>query len=158
MDMLPFARVSGHHIVAWLVIGLIAGLLASVVVRGGELGFFRDITVGLIGAVIGGLILPERDRRRLRRRRHPSVHHQGRYPRPIQDPPVEPQGSVPLSRPAASQGPLLVGVVVPMLAAHIERLVSDRLTSRLVDGLVRVCDVLFDASLRFNFTVTGHPA
>jgi uncharacterized membrane protein YeaQ/YmgE (transglycosylase-associated protein family) len=57
MDMLAFARVSGHHLIAWLVIGMIAGLLASVVVRGGGLGFFRDIIVGLIGAVIGGLIL-----------------------------------------------------------------------------------------------------
>jgi uncharacterized membrane protein YeaQ/YmgE (transglycosylase-associated protein family) len=57
MDMLAFARVSGHHLIAWLVIGLIAGVLASLVVRGSGLGFFRDIVVGLIGAVIGGLIL-----------------------------------------------------------------------------------------------------
>jgi uncharacterized membrane protein YeaQ/YmgE (transglycosylase-associated protein family) len=57
MEIFAFARVSGHHLIAWLVIGLVAGLLASVVVRGGGLGFFRDIIVGLIGAVIGGLIL-----------------------------------------------------------------------------------------------------
>jgi uncharacterized membrane protein YeaQ/YmgE (transglycosylase-associated protein family) len=57
MDMLAFARISGHHIIAWLVIGLVAGMLASLVVRGTGLGFVRDIIVGLIGAVIGGLIL-----------------------------------------------------------------------------------------------------
>jgi uncharacterized membrane protein YeaQ/YmgE (transglycosylase-associated protein family) len=55
--MLAFARVSGHHLIAWLVIGFIAGLLASLVVRGTGLGFVRDIVVGLVGAVIGGLIL-----------------------------------------------------------------------------------------------------
>jgi uncharacterized membrane protein YeaQ/YmgE (transglycosylase-associated protein family) len=57
VTMLAFARVDGHHIIAWLVIGLIAGVLASLVVRGTGLGFVRDIIVGLVGAVIGGLIL-----------------------------------------------------------------------------------------------------
>jgi uncharacterized membrane protein YeaQ/YmgE (transglycosylase-associated protein family) len=57
MNIVAFARVDGHHIIAWLVIGLIAGVLASLVVRGTGLGFVRDIIVGLIGAVIGGLVL-----------------------------------------------------------------------------------------------------
>jgi uncharacterized membrane protein YeaQ/YmgE (transglycosylase-associated protein family) len=57
VDTLAFARISGHHLIAWLVIGLIAGLLASLVVRGTGLGLVRDIIVGLAGAVIGGLIL-----------------------------------------------------------------------------------------------------
>ncbi len=57
MDLLAFAKVDGHHILAWLVIGLVAGLLASLVVRGGGLGIVRDVIVGLVGAVIGGLIL-----------------------------------------------------------------------------------------------------
>src|ERR1700685_3327438 len=57
MNILAFAPVAGHHIIAWLVIGLIAGALASLVVRGTGLGFVRDIIVGLNGAVIGGLIL-----------------------------------------------------------------------------------------------------
>lgn len=57
MNTLAFARVDGHHIIAWLVIGLIAGVLASLVVRGTGLGFVRDVVVGLLGAVIGGLIL-----------------------------------------------------------------------------------------------------
>jgi uncharacterized membrane protein YeaQ/YmgE (transglycosylase-associated protein family) len=57
MHILAFAPVAGHHILTWLVIGLIAGLLASVLVRGGGLGFFRDVLVGLAGAVVGGVVL-----------------------------------------------------------------------------------------------------
>ena len=57
VNTLAFAHVDGHHIIAWLIIGLIAGVLASLVVRGTGLGFVRDIIVGLVGAVIGGLIL-----------------------------------------------------------------------------------------------------
>ncbi len=57
MHLVAFAPVAGHHIIAWVVIGLIAGALAGLVVRGGGLGFFRDVIVGLVGAVIGGLIL-----------------------------------------------------------------------------------------------------
>ena len=33
VTILAFAHVDGHHIIAWLVIGLIAGVLASLVVR-----------------------------------------------------------------------------------------------------------------------------
>ncbi len=57
MVPLAFAKVAGHHIIGWLVIGAIAGLLAGMVVRGGGMGFVRDIITGLVGAVIGGLIL-----------------------------------------------------------------------------------------------------
>lgn len=57
MQVVAFAPVAGHHIIAWLVIGLIAGALAGLVVRGSGLGFVRDVIVGLVGAVIGGLIL-----------------------------------------------------------------------------------------------------
>jgi uncharacterized membrane protein YeaQ/YmgE (transglycosylase-associated protein family) len=43
-------------IVAWIVVGLIAGLLASAVMRGGY-GFFGDIIVGIVGAFLGGLVM-----------------------------------------------------------------------------------------------------
>ena len=43
-------------IIAWLVVGLIAGWIASMVVnRRGE-GFLGDIIVGAIGAFVGGFI------------------------------------------------------------------------------------------------------
>ena len=41
-------------IIAWIVLGLIAGFIASLLVnRRGE-GFFWDIILGIIGAVVGG--------------------------------------------------------------------------------------------------------
>lgn len=43
-------------IVLWLVVGLIAGFLASVVMRGGGYGVVGDIIVGLVGALIGGFL------------------------------------------------------------------------------------------------------
>jgi len=41
----------------WIVVGLIAGWLASMVMRGGGYGLVGDLIVGLIGAVIGGFLL-----------------------------------------------------------------------------------------------------
>ena len=43
-------------ILAWLVVGLIAGWLASRVMRGGGYGLIGDIIVGAVGAVIGGFL------------------------------------------------------------------------------------------------------
>ena len=43
-------------IIAWLVVGLVAGWLAGVVMKGGGFGLIGDIIVGLIGAFVGGLV------------------------------------------------------------------------------------------------------
>jgi uncharacterized membrane protein YeaQ/YmgE (transglycosylase-associated protein family) len=43
-----------HGIIAWLVIGAIAGWLASVLVAGGGFGVVVDIVIGIVGAFIGG--------------------------------------------------------------------------------------------------------
>lgn len=43
-------------IIAWIVLGGLAGWLASVLVRGTGLGLLADILVGIVGAFIGGLI------------------------------------------------------------------------------------------------------
>ena len=40
-------------ILAWLVVGLVAGVLASLVVCGG-FGLIGDIVIGIIGAFVGG--------------------------------------------------------------------------------------------------------
>lgn len=45
---------STETLLIYLVVGLVAGFLASKVVRGGGLGMIGDIIVGLIGGVIGG--------------------------------------------------------------------------------------------------------
>jgi len=43
-----------HSIIAWLIIGALAGWLAGTFVRGGGFGLIGDIVVGIIGAFIGG--------------------------------------------------------------------------------------------------------
>jgi uncharacterized membrane protein YeaQ/YmgE (transglycosylase-associated protein family) len=43
-----------HGIIAWLIIGAIAGWLAGVLVKGGGFGLIVDIIVGIVGAFIGG--------------------------------------------------------------------------------------------------------
>src|SRR3979411_3345147 len=42
---------------SWLLVGLIAGALAGRVVEGRGLGCLGDIVVGVVGAILGGLIL-----------------------------------------------------------------------------------------------------
>lgn len=43
-----------HGIIAWLIIGAIAGWLAGTFVKGGGFGLIGDIVVGIVGAFIGG--------------------------------------------------------------------------------------------------------
>jgi uncharacterized membrane protein YeaQ/YmgE (transglycosylase-associated protein family) len=45
------------NLLAWIIIGGIAGLLASLLVRGTGLGILGDILVGIIGAVVGSFLL-----------------------------------------------------------------------------------------------------
>ena len=40
----------------WIVVGLIAGFLAGLVMRGGGFGIVGDIIVGILGAIIGGFV------------------------------------------------------------------------------------------------------
>ena len=43
-------------IISWIVVGLIAGWLAGLVVKGGGFGCVGDIVVGVVGALLGGWI------------------------------------------------------------------------------------------------------
>jgi uncharacterized membrane protein YeaQ/YmgE (transglycosylase-associated protein family) len=43
-------------IVAWMALGLVAGWLASMIMRGGGYGIVGDIVLGMIGALVGGFI------------------------------------------------------------------------------------------------------
>ena len=61
-----FASLHTTNVAAILVIGLVAGWLASLLVGGG--GLIRDLVTGLVGAVVGafvlravGVVLPFRD-------------------------------------------------------------------------------------------------
>lgn len=42
------------NLLTWLVVGLIAGVLASLVMGGTGLGIIGDIIIGIVGAFIGG--------------------------------------------------------------------------------------------------------
>jgi uncharacterized membrane protein YeaQ/YmgE (transglycosylase-associated protein family) len=46
----------GHGIIAWIIIGAIAGWLTGKLMKGSGFGFIMDMVVGLIGAMIGGFI------------------------------------------------------------------------------------------------------
>ena len=48
-----------QSIIAWLIVGAIAGWLAGMVVKGGGFGLIGDIVVGIVGAVIAGWLLPQ---------------------------------------------------------------------------------------------------
>ena len=41
-------------LLTWLIVGLVAGLLASLVMGGTGLGIIGDIIVGIVGAFVGG--------------------------------------------------------------------------------------------------------
>ena len=43
-------------IIAWIVLGLIAGWLAGQFMKGGGYGLVGDIVLGIIGAVVGGFL------------------------------------------------------------------------------------------------------
>ena len=45
-------------ILIWLLVGALAGWLAGVIVKGGGFGLLGDIVVGIVGAFIGGWLLP----------------------------------------------------------------------------------------------------
>jgi uncharacterized membrane protein YeaQ/YmgE (transglycosylase-associated protein family) len=43
-------------LLAWLVVGLVAGFLAGQVMKGGGYGVIGDILMGIVGAFVGGLV------------------------------------------------------------------------------------------------------
>jgi uncharacterized membrane protein YeaQ/YmgE (transglycosylase-associated protein family) len=43
-------------IISWLILGLIAGFIGSKIVNSSGQGFWLDIALGIVGAVVGGLL------------------------------------------------------------------------------------------------------
>lgn len=43
-------------IIGWIILGLIAGFIASKIVNRSGSGFFMDIVLGVVGALVGGFI------------------------------------------------------------------------------------------------------
>jgi uncharacterized membrane protein YeaQ/YmgE (transglycosylase-associated protein family) len=48
-----------ESVIAWLIVGAVAGWIAGKVVRGGGFGLLGNIVVGIIGAVVAGWLLPQ---------------------------------------------------------------------------------------------------
>ena len=46
-------------VIAWLIVGAIAGWLAGLIVKGGGFGLLGNIVIGIIGAVVAGWLLPQ---------------------------------------------------------------------------------------------------
>ncbi len=45
-----------EQILTWVIIGLIAGTLAGILIRGYRFGFLGSVIVGLLGALLGGFL------------------------------------------------------------------------------------------------------
>src|SRR4051812_38240720 len=45
-----------EQVITWVIIGLIAGVLASLLIRGRRFGFVTSVVVGLLGALLGGFL------------------------------------------------------------------------------------------------------
>ena len=43
-------------ILSWLILGLVAGFIGSKIVNKKGEGFFLDITLGVVGAIVGGIL------------------------------------------------------------------------------------------------------
>lgn len=52
----PIVVLQPGGLLSWLIAGLIAGFLASAIVRGRSYGCLLNIVVGLLGAIIGGYV------------------------------------------------------------------------------------------------------
>lgn len=46
-------------IIAWIVLGTIAGFIASKLVSGGGKGILLDLALGIVGAIVGGWLFNE---------------------------------------------------------------------------------------------------
>lgn len=54
--VIPGIQFGVYSILGWIIIGVLAGYLAGKVVRGKDYGCLGNTVVGLIGAVVGGLL------------------------------------------------------------------------------------------------------
>jgi uncharacterized membrane protein YeaQ/YmgE (transglycosylase-associated protein family) len=56
--MVTFAEIplDPVSIIAWIVVGIVAGWLAGLVMKGSGYGVVGDLIIGLIGALVGGFL------------------------------------------------------------------------------------------------------
>jgi uncharacterized membrane protein YeaQ/YmgE (transglycosylase-associated protein family) len=46
----------GHGVIAWIIIGALAGWITGKLMKGSGFGFIMDMVVGLVGALVGGFL------------------------------------------------------------------------------------------------------
>jgi uncharacterized membrane protein YeaQ/YmgE (transglycosylase-associated protein family) len=46
-----------EQVITWVIVGLIAGMVAGFLIRGRRFGFLSSIVVGLLGALLGGFLV-----------------------------------------------------------------------------------------------------
>ena len=56
MNQLVTVNFVPEQVLTWVRVGLLAGLLASLIVRGRGLSFLASVVVGLLGALVGGFL------------------------------------------------------------------------------------------------------
>lgn len=56
MYLLAELTMNPGGVLAWIGIGLLAGWLAGIVMSGGGFGIIADLVLGLIGAIVGGVL------------------------------------------------------------------------------------------------------
>ena len=58
MKMIAAREAMEKHmsVISWIILGVIAGFLGSKVVNKSGQGFLMDIVLGIVGAIVGGLI------------------------------------------------------------------------------------------------------
>ncbi len=44
------------HLLWWILVGLIAGWATGKIMKGGGYGFFADVALGIVGALVGGFL------------------------------------------------------------------------------------------------------
>jgi len=45
-----------EQVIAWVIVGLLAGSLAGLLIRGRRFGFVSSVVIGLLGALLGGFL------------------------------------------------------------------------------------------------------
>ena len=46
----------GHGIIAWIIIGIVAGFITGKIMKGSGFGVIMDMIIGLVGALVGGFL------------------------------------------------------------------------------------------------------
>jgi uncharacterized membrane protein YeaQ/YmgE (transglycosylase-associated protein family) len=49
-------RIQQMGILSWIIVGIIAGWLTGLIMKGGGYGIFGDMILGIVGALVGGFL------------------------------------------------------------------------------------------------------